>query len=133
MVLLCLAALLAPLLATNEHSATTLSDHRLATSIATDVVASFELDTFASGLFIPTDIAFTSSGVAFVTEKHGMLKVIQNGTTSVFADLRTRVNDDGDRGCNLRSEHICRHVHVAHQRHGLETAQRVDWYCPVHR
>ena len=98
MVLLCLAALLAPLLATNEHSATTLSDHRLATSIATDVVASFELDTFASGLFIPTDIAFTSSGVAFVTEKHGMLKVIQNGTTSVFADLRTRVNDDGDRG-----------------------------------
>ena len=62
-------------------------------------VTDFLLETRASGFSLPTDLAFAPNGLLFVAEKSGMLKVVNDaGTTSVFADLRSEVNDAGERG-----------------------------------
>ena len=62
-------------------------------------VADFLLETRASGFTVPTDLAFAPNGLLFVAEKSGLLKVVNTaGVTTVFADLRTQVNDTGERG-----------------------------------
>lgn len=53
------------------------------------------------GLDQPTAVRFASDGRVFVAEKSGVVKVfrdLDHPTPAVFADLRTSVNDYGDRG-----------------------------------
>jgi glucose/arabinose dehydrogenase len=54
-----------------------------------------------SGLTQPTNVEFASDGRVFVAEKSGLIKVFQSltaTTPTVFADLRTEVDDYWDRG-----------------------------------
>ena len=54
-----------------------------------------------SGLQSPTAVAFASDGRVFVAEKAGVVKVFDglgDTTPTVFADLRTEVNDYRERG-----------------------------------
>ena len=54
-----------------------------------------------SGLQSPTAVAFASDGRVFVAEKAGIVKVFEglgDTTPTVFADLRTEVNDYWERG-----------------------------------
>ncbi len=54
-----------------------------------------------SGLTLPTAVEFASDGRVFVAEKSGLIKVFASlsaTTPTVFADLRTKVYDWGDRG-----------------------------------
>jgi glucose/arabinose dehydrogenase/esterase/lipase superfamily enzyme len=54
-----------------------------------------------SGLVNPTVIQFASDGRVFVAEKSGLIRVFDNlsdTTPAVFADLRTKVHDFGERG-----------------------------------
>jgi glucose/arabinose dehydrogenase len=53
------------------------------------------------GLDLPTNVEFASDGRIFIAEKAGLIKVfdgIADTQPSVFADLRTEVDDSGDRG-----------------------------------
>jgi cysteine-rich repeat protein len=61
----------------------------------------FQETTVASGLSAPTSVAFASDGRMFVAEKNGRIQVYDapgDPTPTLFADLRTNVNDSGDRG-----------------------------------
>jgi glucose/arabinose dehydrogenase len=83
--LVALALALAPATA---HSATTLP-------------ANFRETTVISGLTNPTAVRFASDGRVFVAEKSGLIKVFSSLTDTnptVFADLRTNVDDFWDRG-----------------------------------
>jgi hypothetical protein len=60
-------------------------------------VTDFLLETRASGFTVPTDLAFAPNGLLFVAEKSGLLKVVNGTFTTVFADLRSEVNDAGER------------------------------------
>lgn len=54
-----------------------------------------------SGLVQPTDVQFAANGQVFVAEKSGLIKVfdsLADTSSSVFADLRTRVHNYWDRG-----------------------------------
>ncbi len=57
--------------------------------------------TTISGLTFPTNVRFASDGRVFVAEKSGLIKVFASlsaTTSTVFADLRTKVDDYWDRG-----------------------------------
>lgn len=58
----------------------------------------FALRTVVSGLEAPTSFAYAPDGWIYVTEKGGLVKVVHDGRTHVFMDLRDRVNDVSDRG-----------------------------------
>src|SRR4051794_16532295 len=54
-----------------------------------------------SGLTNPTNIEFSPDGRVFVAEKSGVIKVydsLSDPTPDVFADLRTNVHNQWDRG-----------------------------------
>src|SRR5437763_1432612 len=57
--------------------------------------------TVFSGLTSPTVVKFASDGRVFVAEKSGLIKVFASltaTTPTIFADLRTQVQDYWDRG-----------------------------------
>ncbi|HEY5053716.1 MAG TPA: PQQ-dependent sugar dehydrogenase [Solirubrobacterales bacterium] len=61
----------------------------------------FQDETVFEGLQEPTAIRFAPDGRVFVAEKPGLIVVfdsLQDTTPTVFADLRTQVFDQGDRG-----------------------------------
>lgn len=61
----------------------------------------FQDETVFEGLQDPTSIRFAPDGRVFVAEKPGLIVVfdsLQDTTPTVFADLRTQVYDQGDRG-----------------------------------
>jgi hypothetical protein len=54
-----------------------------------------------SGLTFPTNFRLSSDGRVFVAEKSGLIKVfgdLSDTTPTIFADLRTQVDDYWDRG-----------------------------------
>jgi glucose/arabinose dehydrogenase len=62
---------------------------------------SFQETTVFSGLSSPTAMRFSPDGRVFVAEKSGLIKVyasLTSTTPTVFADLRTQVDDYWDRG-----------------------------------
>jgi len=61
--------------------------------------AGFALETVASGLTLPTAVAFHTDGRIFIAQKNGVVRVIQNGQLlqTPFIEL-TDVNTWGDRG-----------------------------------
>ena len=73
-------------------------DAVLATSISPDAPGSFVVETVATGFAAPTDITFATADLWFVSEKSGVIKVVAQGSTSVFVDLSGEVNDARDRG-----------------------------------
>lgn len=65
------------------------------------VPAGFQEQVVLSGLNQPMNVEFSPDGRIFVAEKAGMLKVFDNladTTATVFADLRTNVHNQNDRG-----------------------------------
>ena len=65
------------------------------------VPSGFEDRAVFSGLTHPTNIAFASDGRVFVAEKSGLIKVfdsLTDTTPTIFADLRSEVDDYWDRG-----------------------------------
>ena len=63
--------------------------------------AGFQEQVVFSGLTNPTNIEFSPDGRIFVAEKRGLIKVydsLSDPTPDVFADLRTNVHDQWDRG-----------------------------------
>lgn len=67
----------------------------------TDLPERFSDTVTFGGLQLPTAVAFTPGGKAFVAEKSGIIKVydgIGDRTPTTFADLRRQVLDNGDRG-----------------------------------
>lgn len=79
-------------------------------------------DTVAlAGLHAPTNVAFAPDGRVFVAEKAGLVKVfdsLTDPTPTVFADLRTQVQDYWDRGLLGLTVHprfpAVPHVYVAY-------------------
>ncbi len=72
-----------------------------ATVGSASLAAGFSRTTVFSGLTFPTNVRFASDGRVFVAEKSGLIKVFAslNATTpTIFADLRTKVDDYWDRG-----------------------------------
>ena len=72
-----------------------------ATVVADVVPTGFTESVAFSGLTNPTSIRFASDGRVFVAEKGGLIKVFSSitaTTPTVFADLRTNVDDYWDRG-----------------------------------
>jgi PKD repeat protein/glucose/arabinose dehydrogenase len=71
-----------------------------ATAVAT-LPTNFQESIVFSGLTLPTALRFASDGRIFVAEKSGLIKIFDNladTTPTVFADLRTAVDDYWDRG-----------------------------------
>jgi glucose/arabinose dehydrogenase/regulation of enolase protein 1 (concanavalin A-like superfamily) len=63
--------------------------------------AGFQETLVFSGLTHPTNVRFASDGRVFVAEKSGLIKVFSSlsaTTPTIFADLRTEVDDYWDRG-----------------------------------
>src|SRR4051794_6062875 len=72
-----------------------------ATVAASTLPAGFQDQIAFSGLTHPTMIQFASDGRVFVAEKSGLIKVfdgLTDTTPTIFADLRTKVDDFWDRG-----------------------------------
>ncbi len=70
-------------------------------SDAASFPANFQESTVFAGLTQPTVVKFASDGRVFVAEKSGLVKVFASlsaSTPTVFADLRTNVDDYWDRG-----------------------------------
>jgi glucose/arabinose dehydrogenase len=96
------------LLDTHSNAATsTPSDNGIfgasapATEAAATPLPGFQDNTVFSGLTNPTQVRFASDGRVFVAEKSGLVKVFDNlsdPTPTVFADLRTNVDNYWDRG-----------------------------------
>ncbi len=77
----------------------TLPNPSATVTIIDDDPGNFVQETIVLGLSSPTAIAWTpNNALLFVLEKGGLIKVIQNGQVSTFADLRDSVNSAGDRG-----------------------------------
>ena len=73
---------------------------QVATTLAT-LPANFQETTVFTGLDHPTAMRFASDGRVFVAEKSGVIKVfdsLSDATPTVFADLRTNVDNYWDRG-----------------------------------
>ena len=71
------------------------------TAGASTLPSGFQETTVFSGLTLPTAVRFSSDGRVFVAEKSGLIKVfdsMSDPTPTVFADLRTEVDDYWDRG-----------------------------------
>jgi glucose/arabinose dehydrogenase len=49
-------------------------------------------------LIVPTDHAYLPDGRVLVAEHRGIVRLLQNGTLSTFLDIRSRVNNFGERG-----------------------------------
>jgi len=58
----------------------------------------FSTVTLASGFTQPTGFALAPDGRIFVIEKAGVVKVVQNGNTSVYWNLTSEVDTTNDRG-----------------------------------
>ena len=96
------------LLAPHSNAATTApNDNGLfgtTAAVVTDAAApvtGFQDNTVFSGLTAPTQVRFVADGRIFVAQKNGQIKVFDNlsdTTPTVFADLRTNVDDYWDRG-----------------------------------
>src|SRR5258707_6075162 len=68
---------------------------------ASTLPTGFQEQVVFSGLTNPTNIEFSPDGRVFVAEKSGIIKVydsLSDPTPDVFADLRTNVHDQWDRG-----------------------------------
>ncbi|GAA1568565.1 hypothetical protein GCM10009827_107860 [Dactylosporangium maewongense] len=68
---------------------------------ASTLPTGFQEQVVFSGLTNPTNIEFSPDGRVFVAEKRGLIKVydsLSDPTPDVFADLRTNVHDQWDRG-----------------------------------
>ena len=64
-------------------------------------ISGFQESTVFSGLTNPTVVQFANDGRVFVGEKSGIIKVFDNltdTTPTIFADLRTEVFNNWDRG-----------------------------------
>jgi len=75
--------------------------HATATTEAAALPAGFQDTTVFSGLTHPTNIQFAADGRVFVAEKSGLIKVfssLTNNNPTIFADLRSKVDDYWDRG-----------------------------------
>ena len=71
------------------------------TGIAATLPSGFQDQVVFSGLSHPTNIQFASDGRVFVAEKGGLVKVfdsLTDTTPTIFADLRSKVDDYWDRG-----------------------------------
>jgi glucose/arabinose dehydrogenase len=67
--------------------------------------ANFEVETLASGMNLPTTIAFTPDGRVLIAEKGGVVRVYKNGTLlSTPLITLTDVNTYGDRGHSIACE-----------------------------
>ena len=66
----------------------------------TALPAGFTQDVIAAGLTNPTAMAFLPDGRVLIAEKHGIVKVLKNGSvlSTPFIDISTRVNDYWDHG-----------------------------------
>lgn len=62
--------------------------------------AGFVTEVVASGLEVPTGMAFAPDGRIFVAEKGGKVKIIKNGAVlpTPFLDFSSKINTAGDRG-----------------------------------
>ena len=59
----------------------------------------FTVETVAAGFNAPVQVAFLPDGRALVAEHAGLVRLVQpNGTKTTFLDLRSRVNNYGERG-----------------------------------
>ena len=61
-------------------------------------VQEFVFEQFSSSYVTPVDIAWAPNGLLFVAEKHGVIKVVENGAVSTFFDIRDEVNSSDERG-----------------------------------
>jgi glucose/arabinose dehydrogenase len=71
------------------------------TASAVTLPSGFQDEPVLTGLKEPTNFRFSSDGRVFVAEKTGTILVydgLEDETPQVFADLRTKVYDTGDRG-----------------------------------
>ena len=69
--------------------------------LAATVPPGFQDTAALSGLDLPTAVRFALDGRVFVTEKAGIIKVydsLADTSPTIFADLRTQVHDQTDRG-----------------------------------
>ena len=83
------------------RAAALLASLAAATAGASTLPAGFGETTVFSGLVHPTAVRFASDGRVFVAEKSGLIKVYANLSApvpTIFADLRTEVDDYWDRG-----------------------------------
>src|SRR5262245_2902549 len=72
-----------------------------ATTADVTLPAGFQESVAIDGLTFPTNFRFASDGRIFVAEKSGLIKVFDNlsdTTPTIFADLRSQVDDYWDRG-----------------------------------
>ncbi len=71
-----------------------------APGLRTKLPAGFTEGVVAGGLTFPTDFAFLPDGRLLVAEKHGIVRIFENGRalTRPFVDLSSRVDTDGYRG-----------------------------------
>jgi glucose/arabinose dehydrogenase len=62
--------------------------------------ANFVQDVVASGLTLPTDIAFLPDGRLLIAEKDGVVRIVKNGSLlpTPFISITSQVNDYWDRG-----------------------------------
>jgi glucose/arabinose dehydrogenase len=65
---------------------------------ATTVPPDFLQETVASGLTVPVDMSFLPDGRMLVAEHSGLIKLIGPAGTTTFLDIRSRVNNYGERG-----------------------------------
>ncbi|WHT17136.1 PQQ-dependent sugar dehydrogenase [Crossiella sp. CA-258035] len=92
-----------------------------------------------SGLHAPTNVAFAADGRVFVAEKRGIVNVfdgLADPTPTVFADLRTQVQDYWDRGLLGLALHprfpVVPHVYVAYTYDAIPGGVAPAWgdTCP---
>src|SRR6266480_2339806 len=63
--------------------------------------AGFSVHDVATGFSVPTGFAYAPDGRIFVTEKDGVVKIIDpDGTKRTWLDISSQVNHYGDRGLN---------------------------------
>ena len=68
---------------------------------AATVPSGFQESSIFSGLTAPTNVEFSNDGRVFVAEQSGLVKVfdgLSDPTPTIFADLRTNVYDNSNRG-----------------------------------
>jgi glucose/arabinose dehydrogenase len=58
----------------------------------------FELRTLARGLDEPTAFARSPDGLIYITQKKGLVRVLDHGALTTFLDLRKEVNEFDERG-----------------------------------
>jgi glucose/arabinose dehydrogenase len=68
------------------------------TSVQAAPATDFVLETYATGFTLPVDVEWSSTGLLFVAEQAGVIRVVDSGAVSTFVDIRGEVNNDSERG-----------------------------------